>query len=187
MGDHLGPNVSSDQRRPGDRLQSPAAATMATIDHFNRWPVEAGAALIGAGVGLLAWFLPDLVGGGDPINRRTLVGTGTLAALPLIFFAEARTGRRILFGRDTRRPICPNAGARRTIRVVFRTGCQFAFPKPASSAGRFVVVGMAVLFTGVVRSPLTGIVLVTEMTADVHHAVADARRVHDGHADADFA
>ena len=31
----------------------------------------------------------------------------------------------------------------------------------------FAVVGMAAFFAGVVRAPLTGIVLVTEMTADV--------------------
>ena len=29
-----------------------------------RWPRGLQGALIGAGVGLLAWFLPDLVGGG---------------------------------------------------------------------------------------------------------------------------
>ena len=31
----------------------------------------------------------------------------------------------------------------------------------------FAVVGMAAFFTGVVRAPLTGIVLITEMTANV--------------------
>ena len=31
----------------------------------------------------------------------------------------------------------------------------------------FAIVGMAALFTGIVRAPLTGLVLVTEMTASV--------------------
>jgi CIC family chloride channel protein len=43
--------------------------TMATMD---RVPVEARAALVGVAVGALAWFLPDLVGGGDPITQRIM-------------------------------------------------------------------------------------------------------------------
>ena len=47
--------------------------TMATIDRLDDWPVEIRAALIGAAIGALAWFLPDLVGGGDPITQRALL------------------------------------------------------------------------------------------------------------------
>jgi hypothetical protein len=50
--------------------------TMATFDRLDRWPVEVRAGLIGAAVGMLAWFAPDLVGGGDPITQRTLAGAG---------------------------------------------------------------------------------------------------------------
>jgi CIC family chloride channel protein len=62
------------------------------IDRFERWPIEARAALIGAGVGALAWVLPDLVGGGDPITQRTLLGAGTLATLPLVFLLRLALG-----------------------------------------------------------------------------------------------
>jgi CIC family chloride channel protein len=56
--------------------------TIATIRQLDRWPVELRAGLIGGAVGMLAWFVPDLVGGGDPITQRTLVGAGTLGLLP---------------------------------------------------------------------------------------------------------
>ena len=49
------------------------------------------------------------------------------------------------------------------------------------------MVGMAALFTGIVRAPLTGIVLATEMTADVTLLLPMAGRLRDGHADADAA
>jgi CIC family chloride channel protein len=42
-----------------------------------------------------------------------------------------------------------------------------AFPGLDIQPEGFAVVGMAAFFTGVVRAPLTGMVLVTEMTASV--------------------
>ena len=42
--------------------------------------------------------------------------------------------------------------------------CQLAFPTMSIQPASFAVVGMAAFFTGVVRTPVTGIALVTEMT-----------------------
>ena len=42
--------------------------------------------------------------------------------------------------------------------------CQLVFPDLNIQPEAFAVVGMAAFFTGVVRAPLTGIVLVIEMT-----------------------
>jgi CIC family chloride channel protein len=43
---------------------------------------------------------------------------------------------------------------------------DFGAADPTSHATAFAVVGMAALFTAVVRAPLTGMILVTEMTAN---------------------
>ena len=51
--------------------------------------------------------------------------------------------------------------------LFFGIACQLAFPGLDIQPQGFAVVGMAAFFTGVVRAPLTGIVLVTEMTASV--------------------
>src|SRR5205814_1131361 len=66
--------------------------TIATMRQLDRWPVELRAGLIGGAVGILAWFAPDLVGGGDPITQRTLVGAGTLGLLPLLFLLRLGLG-----------------------------------------------------------------------------------------------
>jgi len=66
--------------------------TIATIRQLDRWPVELRAGLIGGAVGMLAWFVPDLVGGGDPITQRTLVGAGALGLLPLVFLLRLGLG-----------------------------------------------------------------------------------------------
>jgi chloride channel protein, CIC family len=51
--------------------------------------------------------------------------------------------------------------------LFFGMACQLAFPDLDIQPQGFAVVGMAAFFTGIVRAPLTGIVLVTEMTASV--------------------
>jgi CIC family chloride channel protein len=51
--------------------------------------------------------------------------------------------------------------------LFFGIVCRFAFPGSQIQPEGFAIVGMAALFTGIVRAPLTGLVLVTEMTASV--------------------
>jgi CIC family chloride channel protein len=51
--------------------------------------------------------------------------------------------------------------------LLFGAACRLALPEFDIQPEAFAVVGMAAFFTGVVRAPLTGIVLATEMTASV--------------------
>ncbi len=141
--------------------------TMATIDRLDHWPVEVRAALIGAGVGALAWVLPDLVGGGDPITQRTLLGAGTLAMLPLVFLLRLALGAVSYSAGTPGGLFAPMLVLGAQFGLFFGLACQLAFPGLNIQPEGFAVVGMAALFTGVVRAPLTGIVLATEMTADV--------------------
>jgi chloride channel protein, CIC family len=138
--------------------------TMGVID---RCPAELRATLIGAGVGLLAWLLPDLVGGGDPITQRTLLGAGTLATLPLVFLLRFVLGAVSYSAGTPGGLFAPMLVLGAQFGLFFGLACQFALPGLHVQPEGFAVVGMAALFTGVVRAPLTGIVLATEMTADV--------------------
>src|SRR6202453_693415 len=138
--------------------------TMATLD---RWPVEVRAALIGAGVGALAWVLPDLVGGGDAITQRTLLGAGTLGLLPLVFLLRLALGSLSYSAGTPGGLFAPLLVLGAQFGLFFGLACQLAFPDLHVQPEGFAVVGMAALFTGIVRAPLTGIVLATEMTADV--------------------
>src|SRR5262245_48789891 len=54
-------------------------ARIAARDRFGRLAIEFRAGLLGASVGILAWFAPELVGGGDQITQRTLIGDESLA------------------------------------------------------------------------------------------------------------
>ena len=141
--------------------------TMAAADRLCLWPVELRAGLIGAAVGSLAWFAPGLVGGGDTITQRTLAGAETLASIPVAF------GLRFVLGAVSYAAHTPGGlfapmlvlGAQ--LGLSFGIICGMAFPESHIQPEGFAIVGMAALFTGIVRAPLTGLVLVTEMTASV--------------------
>jgi CIC family chloride channel protein len=142
-------------------------ATIAMADLLGRWPVELRAGLIGGVVGTLAWFAPDLVGGGDPITQRALAGAEPLVMIPLIFLLRLGLGS-ISYAAETPGGLfAPMLVLGAQLGLFFGILCQWAFPDLGIQPEGFAVVGMAAFFTGVVRAPLTGIVLVIEMTASI--------------------
>ena len=138
---------------------------LATADGLARWPAEVRAALVGAGVGLLAWFAPDLVGGGDAITQRALAGTGALSGIALVFLIRFGLGAVSYAAGTPGGLFAPMLVLGAQTGLVFGRICIHWFPGVAASPGAFAVVAMAAFFTAVVRAPITGIVLVTEMTA----------------------
>src|SRR5204863_206316 len=65
---------------------------LAAADRSRRWPVELRAAAVGAQVGLLAWFAPRIVGGGDPITQRALDGIDALGIVSLVLIIRFGLG-----------------------------------------------------------------------------------------------
>jgi chloride channel protein, CIC family len=142
-------------------------ATIAAADRLSRLPVVLRAGLVGAAVGVMAWFAPDLVGGGDAITQRMLAGIATLSAVPAAFLIRFGLGA-VSYAAGT------PGGLFAPLLVLgaqfgFLSGgvCRALLPDLGVQPEGFAVVGMAAFFTGVVRAPVTGIVLVTEMTASV--------------------
>jgi chloride channel protein, CIC family len=141
--------------------------TIAATDRLARWPVPLRAAMIGAAVGILAWYAPGLVGGGDTLTQRALSGEDALAAVPLIFMLRFALGAVSYAARTPGGLFAPMLVLGAQLGLLFGVLCQAAFPGLHMQPVGFAVVGMAAFFTGVVRAPLTGIVLVVEMTASV--------------------
>ena len=50
--------------------------------------MELRAAVIGGGVGILAWIEPHCVGGGNAITQSTLSGTLAISTIPLVFLVR---------------------------------------------------------------------------------------------------
>lgn len=141
--------------------------TMAAADRLSSWPVELRAGLIGAAVGTLAWFAPGLVGGGDTITQRTLEDAETLAAIPAAFLLRLGLGAVSYAAHTPGGLFAPMLVLGAQLGLSFGIVCGLVFPELHIQPEGFAIVGMAAFFTGVVRAPLTGLVLVTEMTASV--------------------
>jgi CIC family chloride channel protein len=139
--------------------------TLALANRLDRWPVEVRAGLIGAAVGVLAWFLPHLVGGGQEVAQRTLAGDATLAFLPLVFLLRFGLACVSYAARTPGGLFAPMLVLGAQLGLLFGILCRLTFPELGIQPVAFAVVGMAAFFTGVVRAPVTGIVLVIEMTA----------------------
>ena len=138
--------------------------TLAVADRLQRWPVELRAAMVGAAVGLLAWFAPDVVGGGDAITQRTLTGTETVAVVSVVFLLRFGLGPLSYAAGTPGGLFAPILVLGCQSGLLFGNLCYQWFPTVAASPTALGIVGMAAFFTAVVRAPVTGIILVTEMT-----------------------
>jgi len=126
---------------------------------------ETRAALIGGIVGLIGGFVPSWVGGGDPLNQSVL--DGQLPALTLLAVLAVRCfiGPLSYAAGTPGGLFAPLLLVGSAAGYLFALGASVPFAdglgvEPASLA----VIGMAAFFTGVVRAPLTSVVLIAEMT-----------------------
>lgn len=124
------------------------------------------AAMVGAGVGLVSWFYPFMVGSGHELAELALAGNLALVAIPGIFVL------RYLLTVGSYGTSAPG-GIFLPLLVLgsllgLGTGllAQQAAPEVVTRPEIFAVVGMAAFFTAIVRAPLTGIVLILEMTGN---------------------
>jgi chloride channel protein, CIC family len=122
------------------------------------------AATVGAAVGLLAWFGPGLVGGGGAITQRTLAEGDSMMVVCGVFLVRFGLGPLSYAAGTPGGLFAPMLvlGAQSGL-VLGTLFCRW-FPYLAERPAAFAVVGMAAFFTAVVRAPVTGIILVTEMT-----------------------
>ncbi len=147
-------------------------AAQARTQQFTSFTPWMRGALAGAMLGFSAWWLPDLAGGGhqfverilgdgDGISKSLLVLAGLLAGkflLTIISYASGVPGG--IFAPMLVMGAC--------LGLLFGTSASVLFPSWIPYPQSFAAIGMAAFFAAVVRAPLTGIVLVLEMTGDYH-------------------
>lgn len=120
--------------------------------------------IAGSTLAIVGWCYPPLLGGGIALSNRALAGDGTMAWLVVMLVLR--------FGLSIGSYSVGTAGGIFAPLLVLGgllgllTGeiSQHLIPTAVPEPKAFAVVGMAAIFASVVRCPLTGIILIIEMT-----------------------
>jgi chloride channel protein, CIC family len=141
-------------------------ASLGLFERLPRWPVWTGGALVGLGVGAVAIFAPLAVGSGNHLVERMLAGELPLAALGA-FFVLRFILTMLSYGCGAPGGIfAPLLVLGAAIGLGIADVAQRFVPEAVAHTPTLAVVGMAAYFTAIVRAPLTGIVLMVEMTGN---------------------
>lgn len=144
-------------------------ALVGALDLFEtarRWPAWAPGALAGAVVGAVGWFVPQALGGGHRLVEQALAGETSLAALPGLFVLRFLL-TMISYGCGAPGGIfAPLLVLGSELGLAVGLASHALWPQAVAHAETYAVVGMAAYFSAIVRAPLTGIVLVVEMTGN---------------------
>lgn len=130
----------------------------------SRWPVEARAAVIGALVGAIAWLAPDLVGSGDNLTQRALLGHGALPAVIGILALRFVLGVVSYAAGTPGGLFAPMLVLGADIGLIVGLIAAHAAPHSAPDPAALALIGMAAFFAATVHAPVTGLILATEMT-----------------------
>jgi CIC family chloride channel protein len=137
--------------------------TMRLFDRAAAWPKGAKGALVGATVGLLMWFAPSTVGDGENVAQFAINGHAAfsvIAGLLVVRFLLTMAS----YGSGAPGGIFAPLLALGALLGTGFAGINAHLHHVQAAPSAFAIVAMAACFTAIVRSPLTGVVLLLEMT-----------------------
>ncbi len=142
-------------------------ALLASLDLFDRlrsWPPFVLGACVGLVVGLAAWIYPEVSGSGALLSDRAI--EGSIALEGVLVLVVARFALLMLsYGSGAAGGIfAPLLVLGSLGGLAVGTAVHGFAPAWAPEPATFAVIGMGALFTAIVRAPLTGIVLIVELT-----------------------
>jgi len=141
-------------------------AGLDVVDRMRGVQPEVPAAVVGAIVGLIAWFAPYAIGGGEAQVQTVLDGSQTFAAVGILFVL------RLVLGPLCYAPGLPGGLFAPLLIIGAAAGQLLGKTAEAWTPGltpplpAIAAVAMGALFVAVVRAPVTGIALVVEMTGE---------------------
>jgi CIC family chloride channel protein len=131
-----------------------------------KWTAWFQPAIGGLIVGLLGWYRPDVLGVGYDYVERVLgghvafQGVAILALLKIVATATSYSSGNAggIFG--------PSLFIGATIGGAVGAVAHSLFPATTAGPGAYALVGMGTAFAGIVRTPLTSVIMIFEMTRD---------------------
>ena len=140
--------------------------SLSSFERLRHLPPAVIGAAVGSVVGVVALVAPGSVGGGNRLIERILAGEASLYGL-IGFFVLRFALTMASYG-------CGAPGGIFAPLLVLGSAIGLGvggvaaglFPQAVEHPESFAVVGMAAYFSAIVRAPLTGIVLIVEMTGN---------------------
>lgn len=121
-------------------------------------------AIAGAIAGAAGWWMPGLAGGGGAMADKAISGEFALGLIPLLLLSRFAL-TMISYGSGSAGGIfAPMLVIGALGGLWFGMSVEAVAPSLMMHPQTFALLGMGALFTAVVRAPLTGIVLMVEMT-----------------------
>jgi CIC family chloride channel protein len=136
------------------------------FDRLRRWPPFAVGALAGGVAGLAAWIYPDVSGSGAILAEHAMAGEIAIRGVAVLVAARFIL-TMVSYGSGSA------GGIFAPLLVIGALGglavgslAHLIAPVWAEHPEVFAVLGMGALLTSIVRAPLTGIVLMVELTGE---------------------
>jgi len=141
-------------------------ASLDGFDRLRRWPPFAVGSLAGFAAGFAAWIYPDVSGSGAILARHAMAGE--IAIRGLIVLVVARFALTMVsYGSGAAGGIfAPLLVIGALGGLAVGSAAHLVVPAWAAHPEVFAVLGMGALLTSIVRAPLTGIVLMVELTGE---------------------
>ena len=136
------------------------------IHQGQRWRFVAIGLFLGAIFGALSFINPDIVFSGMELIPKVEGGHFFAGALMAIFLLRLLTTLLSFCSGAPGGVFAPTLALGTVLGMLFGVAAHALFPELVSNAGTFAIAGMGGLFAATVRAPITGILLVIEMTSN---------------------
>ena len=139
-----------------------------TEDLFDRWtfPGWLKPPVAGVAIGLLGYFLPQVFGTGFPAMTQVLSGGFGFGLLVGLIFARVAATSLTLGSGFSGGVFAPALFIGAMLGGAYGRIMHALFPTVTAGSGAYATVGMAAVFAGAARAPVTAIVILFEMTLD---------------------
>ncbi len=140
-----------------------------SLDAFasiRSWPPWAVGSVVGAVVASVGLVLPGVLGGGEGLVERILAGNIAFTALAGLFLLRFVLTMASYGSGAPGGIFAPLLVLGAALGLAVGQGFAIWFPAVVDHPESFAVVGMAAYFSAIVRAPLTGVVLMVEMTGN---------------------
>ncbi len=121
-------------------------------------------AIGGLMVGVVALFLPEVLGGGYPWMQSAIDGHLAIRLMAVLVVAKILATSFTISSGGSGGVFAPSLFIGSMLGGVFGNTCQRFFPHIVTEPSAFVLVGMGGFFAGVAKVPIAALIMVAEMT-----------------------